>query len=278
MSGADGAAAGASTTITALLPRGPRTFDGYRLLHEYFAFPNRFLFSELTGLNAGLRQCATQEVDVLVVLDRYDTSVESALSATHLCLFCTPAVNLFPKTADRIHLSDRDHEYHVIADRTRPLDFEVHSVASVTGFGTKNDVRRDFAPFYECRADTEGAGEATFFTVHRRPRLTSSKQRAQGPRSTYLGSDVFVALVDGREGPFRSDLRQLAVGRRRAPTGDLPLRMPVGEGRTDFFVESGAPVESVHCVAGPSPPRPSHAWGETTWRLISHLQLNYLTN
>jgi type VI secretion system protein ImpG len=85
-----------------------------------------------------------------------------------------------------------------------------------------------------------------------------------------------VALVDGLEGPFRSDLKQLGVS-TLCTNRDLPLRMSVGEGRTDFVVESGAPVESVRCVAGPSPPRPSHASGETSWRLISHLSLNYLS-
>ncbi len=58
---------------------------------------------------------------------------------------------------------------------------------------------------------------------------------------------------------------------------DLPLQMPVGQGRTDFTMESAAPVESLRCVAGPTPPRPSHAEGETAWRLISHLSLNYLS-
>ena len=34
----------------ALLPYGPRGFSGYRLLHEYFACPQRFLFFEIDGL------------------------------------------------------------------------------------------------------------------------------------------------------------------------------------------------------------------------------------
>lgn len=85
-----------------------------------------------------------------------------------------------------------------------------------------------------------------------------------------------MSLVDGREGPYGPDLRQLGIS-TLCTNRDLPLRMPVGEGRTDFSVESGAPVESVRCVAGPSAPRPSHAWGDTTWRLISHLTLNYLS-
>ena len=260
----------------ALLPTGARTFHGYRLLHEYFAFPNRFLFVELAGFGAGVSQCRGQELELVVALDRHEPAVEPSINQSHVALFCTPAVNLFPKKADRIHLTDRDHEYHVVPDRSRPLDFEVHSVLDVQGFGTKGDVRREFAPFYASHAASEVADEAAFYTVQRRPRLTSSRQRAQGPRSSYLGGEVFVALVDGHEGPFRSDLKQLAVG-TLCTNRDLPLRMPVGEGRTDFFVETGAPVESVRCVAGPSPPRSSHAWGETSWRLISHLSLNYLS-
>ncbi len=260
----------------ALLPGGPRTFQGYRLLHEYFAFPYRYLFAELTGLSAAVRKCNGQELEIVVALDRHEPTLESAVTSSRLALFCTPAINLFPKRADRIHLTDRDNEYHVVADRTRPMDFEVFSVVDVTGFGTKGDARREFAPFYQSRAGTLESGAPAFFTVQRRPRLASSRQRAQGPRSSYLGGEVFVSLVDGREGPYGPDLRQLGVS-VLCTNRDLPLRMPVGDGRTDFFIESGAPVESVRCVSGPSAPRPSHAWGETSWRLISHLTQNYLS-
>jgi type VI secretion system protein ImpG len=53
--------------------------------------------------------------------------------------------------------------------------------------------------------------------------------------------------------------------------------MPVGRGDTDFTLASGAPVRAARCLAGPTKPRPSHAHGDTAWRLISHLALNYLS-
>jgi type VI secretion system protein ImpG len=53
--------------------------------------------------------------------------------------------------------------------------------------------------------------------------------------------------------------------------------MPVGQGKTDFTLEASAPVRSVRCLAGPTRPRPSLVHGETTWRLINHLSLNYLS-
>ena len=50
-----------------------------------------------------------------------------------------------------------------------------------------------------------------------------------------------------------------------------------GQGKTDFTLEIGAPVNAVHCLTGPTDPRPSYPEGEYNWRLINHLSLNYLT-
>lgn len=258
----------------ALLPVGPRSFQGYRLLHEYFALPSRYQFVELRGLQEGIARCEEAELEVLVLLDRHDPTMEAAITAAHFEPFCTPAINLFPKRADRIHLSNRAHQYHVIADRTRPMDYEVHSLQEVLGYGTRAEVRRDFQPFYACR--DRSSEDGAFYTVHREPRATSSRERRTGPRSTYGGSEVFVALVDGRQGAFHSELKQLAVS-TLCTNRDLPLMMSLGTGRTDFTLDSGAPVEAVRCVAGPSEPRPAVAWGATSWRLISHLSLNYLS-
>jgi type VI secretion system protein ImpG len=260
----------------ALLPYRRRSFQGYRLLHEYFSLPSRFLFAELGGLAGGVRRCSASEIELVVLLDRHDPTVEAGVSAASLQLFCAPAVNLFPRRADRIHLTESANEYHVVPDRTRPMDLEVHSITDVVGYGTNVDVTRPFLPFYAHREHAVTDEDAAYYTVHRQPRLSSARQKQQGPRSTYAGSETFIALVDGREGPYRSSLRQLAIS-TLCTNRDLPLQMSIGQGKTDFHLESGAPVASVRCLAGPSPPRASHAWGETTWRLVSHLSLNYLS-
>ncbi len=260
----------------ALLPVGPRAFQGYRLLHEYFAFPERFLFARLRGLSRGIRECKGNEIELLVALDRSDPSLEPVVTPSNVSLFSVPAVNLFPKRADRVQLSDADHEYHLVADRAHPLDYEVHSVTSVMGYAANGDMVSEFSPFYRSRHGANASAAAAFYTLHRRERLSSGRQRSQGPRSSYLGSEVFLALVDGRHGPFRPELRQLAV-ETLCTNRDLPLLMPVGQSDTDFAMETGAPVKAVRCIAGPSTPRPSQAVGETTWRLVSHLSLNYLT-
>lgn len=259
----------------ALLPPGPRSFQGYRLLHEYFAFPERFLFVELRGLAPVVRRCVEGELELVYVLGSCDRTLAGAVEASHLRLFCAPAINLFPRSADRIHLTDAVSEHHVVPDRSRPMDFEVHSVDQVVGYASGAEAKRPFLPLYAPGGEADFERGA-YFTLHREPRVLSAKQRMNGSRSSYLGSEVFISLVDGDEGPFAPDLKQLSI-ETLCTNRDLPLLMPVGTGRTDFHLESGAPVESARCLAGPTPPRPSHPQGELSWRLISQLSLNYLS-
>jgi type VI secretion system protein ImpG len=259
-----------------LLPYGPRSFSGHRLLHEYFAFPNRYMFVELVGLAQGVRRCQENELDVFILFDRSEPDLEHEVNTSLFALHCAPAVNLFPKRADRIHLNTREHEYHVVPDRTRPMDFEVYEIRSVVGHGTAAAPEQEFLPFYSAFDPGFHAAPQVYHTVHRERRLLSTRQRRYGPRSSYVGSEVFVALVDTKEAPFRTSLRQLAVD-TLCTNRDLPLYMPVGAGETDFTMDLSAPVDTVRCVAGPSKPRPSYVDGDTAWRLISHLSLNYLT-
>ncbi|MEO7034534.1 MAG: type VI secretion system baseplate subunit TssF [Polyangiaceae bacterium] len=260
----------------ALLPNVPKAFQGYRLLQEYFALPNRFMFAELVGLGSAVKRCSGNELEVIILVDRHDPVVERGLSVAQVALFCSPAINLFPRRADRIHLTDRTHEYHVVADRTRPMDLEVHTVSEVVGYGASTEARRDFAPFYSCTERSPHRPDAAYYTLHREARVTSTRQRRNGPRSSYLGSELFISLVDGQNGPYHAELKQLSV-QTLCSNRDLPLHLSVGLSTTDFHIESGAPVSSVRCVAGPTAPHESRAWGGTSWRLISHLSLNYLS-
>ena len=259
----------------ALLPYRNRAFHGYRLLHEYFAFPDRFLFVRLQGLGRILASCDAREVELVVLLDRLEPELDHAIDARSLSLHCTPAVNLFPRRADRIHIEQGRFEYHVVPDRTRPMDLEVYQVETVTGFGS-GDLEVEFRPFYHSKNWNAHEEDRAYYTARRAPRALSARQKQDGPRSSYVGSEVFVSLVDAREAPFCPDLRQLGLN-VLCTNRDLSLRMPVGLGATDFSLMSGGPVQAVRCISGPTRPRVSWPSGETAWRLISHLSLNYLS-
>jgi type VI secretion system protein ImpG len=260
----------------ALLPRTPRAFQGYRLLQEYFAFPQRYRFVEIGGLASAVMRASTDEIEVVLLFGRTEPTFESVIDASNLALHCTPAINLFPKRADRIHVTDGGHEYHVVVDRTRPLDFEVYEVTEVVGHGVGSDSQQDFLPFYSAYSSFALHDQAAYFTTRREPRLVSSVHRRRGPRSSYIGSEVFVSLVDPTQAPFSGSLRQLSL-QTLCTNRDLVLQMPIGLGATDFSLDIAAPVTSVRALAGPSRPRAPLVDGAVAWRAISHLSLNYLS-
>jgi type VI secretion system protein ImpG len=255
----------------ALLPAGARAFSGHRLLREYFAFPSRFHFVEFTALRPALQRCAATAFEIVVLLARADPALERALDASAFALHCVPAINLFPKRADRVLLNDRDTEHHLVADRTRPLDYEVHSVTGVVGHGGAE--RLAFQPFYAVGRHGQ-AGAGAYFSLNRMPRQVSSRQRRKGARSSHLGTEVYLSLVDARETPLRGELRELAVD-TLCTNRDLPLLMPLG-GSDDFSLDAAAPLTGIRCVKGPSRPRPPHDDGQAHWQLINQLSLSYL--
>ena len=260
----------------ALLPVEGRTFQGYRLLQEYFAFPQRFLFFRIKGLRACIQNCDQSRLDLIILLDREDLELEGRVDAGNFELHCAPVINLFPKRADVIHLTEKVTEFHVVPNRTRPMDYEVHRVLGVTGYGVQAHDEQVFSPFYSATDYEENTGGGAYFTVNRIPRMMSSKEKQRGRRSSYGGSEVFLSIVDSEAAPYRSDLRQLAV-ETLCTNRDLPIQMPIGRGKTDFTLDVSTPVEAVRCVSGPTVPRPSNAEGEINWRIINHLSLNYLS-
>lgn len=260
----------------ALLPYLSPSFNGYRLLQEYFALPERFLFFELINLQPALQRCNETAVEIVVLLNTAKPELEDLVNKDNFSLYCTPAINLFPKRADRIHLNHRSTEHQIIVDRTAQSDFEVHTVTEVAGYGSGASMERIFLPFYTNRQETNPTDKVAYYTARRDVSLATGIGSAGKLKAPYLGSEVLVSLVDSSATPFRSDLKQLGVN-TLCTNRDLPMLLLLGEGATDFTLEISAPVDAVRCLAGPTDPKPSHAEGQHAWRLLSHLSLNYLS-
>ena len=264
----------------AMLPTVPQSFDGYRLLQEYYAMPERFLFVAIEGLDRAVIRCASGEMEVIILLDRADPLLAGGFDTGSMLLFCTPAINLFPRRSDRINLGGptggREAEHQVVPDRMRPMDFEVFDVRGVEGYSSDGSAPQRFMPFYAANDLSRQPDHQSYYTLRRQPRQLSSRSRQRGPRSSYLGHDLFITLVDAAQAPVRADLRQLGLD-LLCTNRDLALSMPVGRQTTDFTIVVSAPVASVRCIVGPTAPRPCRSDGEYAWRFISHLSLNYLS-
>jgi len=258
----------------ALLPFAPRGFEGYRLIHEYFAMPERFMFFEFTGLAEAIGKCDCEQVDLIILLKEAEPRLENVVDKESFDLFCTPIINLFPKRLDPISLGDKFSEYHAVADKTRPLDFEIYQIQQVVGQGASAESQQVFQPFYLARdIDLESAA---YFNAHRVPRVLSAREKQFGATSSYTGSEVYISLVDGEAAPYRPDLAQMNVT-ALCSNRHLPIQLITRQDRTDFKLDLFAPVVSIRCLTAPTDPRPAHPDGEIAWRIISHMSLNYLS-
>jgi len=264
----------------ALLPETLRAFSAYRLLQELAALPQRFLFFDVMQIAPRLAQVAAEEVDLVIPFSQAEAGLEALIDAASVSLNCTPAINLFPKRLDRIQITTGMHEFHAVPDRARPMDYEVHSIASLTGYGTAQGGAQEFLPLYAA-FHTEAAQHNAYFTVRRTPRLLSQKQAQQGTRSAYIGSEVFLALVDPQGAPYSDELRQIAVS-ALVTQRDLPNLLPgtpngeINDGNLSWAIDGVAAVRAVECLRGPTRPLARTAQGDYGWALINHLALNHL--
>ncbi|MFD3190508.1 type VI secretion system baseplate subunit TssF [Sedimentitalea sp. HM32M-2] len=260
----------------ALLPPQRRAFDGYRLLQEYFAMPERFLFVELQGLRPALARAKGPDVDIYILLKENRSEVAPMVVPEAFTLNAVPAINLFPKRCDRVHVTARDTEQHIVPSRTAGMDFEIYELQNVVGISGAGADDVVFRPFYST-TDFTAAGEThpAYYTVNRRMRQRSEKERLRGVRTSYLGSEVYVTLVDRAQTPYAAGLDQLAV-QALCSNRDLPMLLATGDADV-FRMPEGGPVKSIRLPVSPTRPHPTLAQGDTAWRLISHLSLNYLS-
>ncbi len=266
-----------------LLPNDLRNFDGYRLLQEYYAFPERFLFFSINGLapiatnilshpEETAATAQPDQFDIFILFDQLPGELESLVDENHLALHCTPIINLFPKHIERITLTDHQYEYHMVIDNTRPLDYEIFSIRHVYGGNNERKQEQEFRSFYNTYSKDKGDYGA-YFCTRREQRILSENAQWFGSRTGYIGSELYVSLVDQNESPYNNDLKYITAD-ALCSNRDLPLLLNKDE--TRFVLPDSIPVLTTRLRSMPTPPRAPIAEGLFAWKLISHLNLNYL--
>jgi type VI secretion system protein ImpG len=255
----------------AMLPYPRRSFIGYGLLQEYFCFPQKFFFLDLTGLE---QVCAARfggRAEVIFLISPFERSdrrqaLELGVSAKTFRLGCVPIVNLFPQTAEPILLRHRRFEYPVIPDANRRSAMEVFEVKELVSANPQTQEVLKFEPFYSYRHDTSRAKVQAFWNIARRP----------SGRHDDDGTEVFISLVDLSGRPVAPDVETLTV-RTLCSNRDLPARLPFGNEAGDFECESPLPAKRIVALLKPTDTLRPPLAGDSLWRLISHLSLNYLS-
>jgi len=254
-----------------LLPYPRRSFDGYRLLQEYFTFPEKFLFFELGGLAALLEAGCTDQAEILFFFSRSDRperqqALEVGVSEKTFRLGCTPVVNLFDQTAEPILLTQTQHEYRVIPDVRRQETMEIFSIDEVLATNPSKRNVLALEPLYSYRYHTREQNKLVFWHAIR-------KQNVLGEREP---STMSISLVDLNGQLTDPDAEVLTV-RCSCSNHDLPSRLPFGAESGDFVAEEFPAVKLITALRRPSQSYDPPSGKGQLWRMISQLSLNYLS-
>lgn len=249
----------------ALLPYTKRSFPGYRLLTEYFAFPYKFLFFDVFGLDRAIGSKFGSHFDLIIHLKDV-VQPKAPITADTFRLGCTPIINLFNRLADPIYLSQQKYEYHVVPDVHRQMTTEVYSIDDVLTADPKTNTTREFSPFYSLRHAYGEQMEKSFWYATRR----------DSQRDEDEGTEMYLSLVDMNFNPRVPAVEVINV-RTTCTNRDLPAKLPFGGREGDFEVEGSGLISKARCLTKPTETiRPARR-RSLQWRLISHLNLNYLS-
>lgn len=254
-----------------MLPYSGRSFMGYRLLTEFFAFPEKLLFFDLHGFTRESLARMGEDLEIFVYLNRSKTDLERVVTPDMLRIGCVPIVNLFRQRAEPIPLTQMDSEYRVVPDARRPQANEVYSIDRVTATSPSGEPA-EYRPFYSAKH-----GEDFHDRNERRAFWYASRRRAERfDRKVDTGTEIFLSLVDLDFRPTAPSGWMLDV-ETTCCNRDLPSRLPFGGGQPRLQLIEGGPVARVECLTPPTPTRRPALKKGALWRLISHLSLNHLS-
>ncbi|WP_333630290.1 type VI secretion system baseplate subunit TssF [Agrobacterium cavarae] len=242
----------------AMLPYPPNSFDGYRLLTEFFALPQKFLFIDIDGLD----RWSGGDCELYIYLKTADARLERMVSAKDLVLNASPVINLFQQSCEPLSLDGTRTEYRLLPDARRQRTREIYSVENVQ-LTTRDGQVEKTSPFFGRTQKSNGSN--VFWQTYRRFDEDDAS------------SDTDIAFVDEKRGPLGpidivASVDTLCINR------ELPSQLPFGGGHPYLQLSAGnEAVQSIHALM---PPTPAIRMNERTareWRLISHLLLNHLS-
>jgi type VI secretion system protein ImpG len=256
----------------ALIPFDARSHSAYRILAEYFAFPEKFNFVDIDlGALCAMVPAECKRLTLHLALsavrpDSDQARMLSGLSAQNLVLGCTPVVNLFKRPGVPIAYSERTADYAVLAHPTHAAAFEVYSVDRVHMVQQcgKDFSMCEFRPFYSLRHG-EGDGQTGRYWLLRHDETLAISSP---------GHEKAITLVDENREPLAAEHTALSID-LTCTNRDLPCLLRCGAPRGDLFVPGAAQGGEIRFLRRPTRPyRLANGHG-AHWRLISHLTLNH---
>ena len=247
-----------------LLPQTAVANLAYAALQEHFAYPQKHMFIEISGLAARTLDLAGAKLELFFYFDKLSPELERVVRADDFELFACPAINLFEMEAEPVQINHSSIEYRLIPDTRREQAIEVHSVAEVI-LQDATGTRTAAPPLYAIDRGSARLGRM-FHAVTRRSSF--------GPGG---GDDVFLSVAD-LDGRLLADDATVATARILVTNRDLPARLPFGGGRPALSIADPlVGLSAASALTKPTPTRRPARGRGAVWKLIGQLSLNHLS-
>ncbi len=248
-----------------LLPYPDNAFIGYRLLTEFFVFPEKFMFIDI-DLDGRLPTSSDHRMDLYFYFKTTDVELEHNINDRSFAMGCTPMINLFSHKADPIRVDHTQTEYPVIPDCRRPRGYEVYSVDQVTAAAPGGDAI-EYLPFYGLDHRHQGDNAPPYWQSVRRGARMGIHERDDG-------TDMYLSLTDLNFNPHTPQDRTLIV-QTTCSNRDLPGKLPYNTEQPRFQCVNGAPpCKHIRAITQPTASIRPALRNRARWKLISHLNLN----
>lgn len=257
-----------------LLPLPRSSFLGFRLIQDYFAFPQKFMFFRLSGLERLSRADLGTSAEILFLIRRFEGSerqdiLERGVNRDTIRLGCTPVVNLFSSESEPIRLDHKTSDYLIRAKgAAREFSPQVFSIDDMEAVVGSRPQRVPLDPFFSFRRRDRSGGFPVFWVPRRFPSEWLKEEDA---------TDVRVSFVDPAGGTIYPDFPS-ASARLTCFNGDLPTKLGIGSDR-DFHPEGGegSALTRITSLMHPTPPVHPPTGPKNYWQLVSQFSLNYLS-
>lgn len=249
-----------------LLPYPAHSFTGYRLLTEYYAMPEKFLFFELQGLSPLLERGFTNELQIHFLLKQATPELEPLIDQHSLLLNCTPMVNIFTQTSEPINLNHTQYEYHLIPDAHQKKEsIEIYSINNMRVLG-QSDVQ--CLPYFGHKYATAKDTQYLYWHATRKPAWELGAAHIDGDEIFLSFSEPSDKLP--QDCILSADL--LCTNR------DLPIQLPFGgDSPAIQFWQANSLVRKIRCLMPITAPKYRNRDKLRDTDLISHIALSQIS-
>lgn len=257
-------------TDEALIPYPASSHQAYRLLTEYFAYPEKFNFFDIDlaaltpHLPCGCRRFSLRLGMAGVPADSHTARTLGALSSKNFVLGCTPVVNLFKRAACPINLTHTTSDHELMPDGSPAAAYDIFSVDKVSTIQQSRNgpILTEFRRYYSLRHGEAGGRAGRYYLIRRDPIKALSDP----------GHETRIALVDLDLNPLSVPDASVSID-LTCTNRDLPSRLRCGAAAGELTLEQAGGGHPLRFLRTPIPSYRFSAHDH--WRLISHLSLSH---